>query len=129
MDNNFSDGHHNMENEKNDEETREPSFQKDMSSLIKDNLDDKDQVKNTQSCIEKEENVAENVEEVHNIEDNNNINPKADSEDDHSLNIDSESLTFSNSDKFFHNDDIDSKERNDIKQPRRPSLEPSIPRP
>jgi hypothetical protein len=51
-----------MENEKNDEETREPSFQKDMSSLIKDNLDDKDQVKNTQSCIEKEENVAENVE-------------------------------------------------------------------
>jgi len=80
MDNNFSDGYHNLKNEKNGEESREPSSQKPDSSSIKDSLDHKDQVRNTQSYIEKEENVAENVEGVHNIEDDKGFNPKADSE-------------------------------------------------
>jgi hypothetical protein len=47
MDNNFSDEHCNLKNEKNDEESRGSFSQKADSSSIKENLDDKDQVRNT----------------------------------------------------------------------------------
>src|SRR3954453_14464001 len=64
MDNNFSDGHYNKENEKNDEENRVPSSKKANLSSIKENLDDENTIENTPSYTEKEENVAENVKGV-----------------------------------------------------------------
>jgi len=60
------------------------------SSSIKIDLEDKNKIENTQSHIEKEENVALNVEGVPTIEDDNGLNPKADSENspiNNSLNI------------------------------------------
>src|SRR6476646_2377566 len=94
MDNKFSGGHYNLKNGKSDEENRVPSSKKDDPSSIKDSLDDKDQVRNTQSYIEKEENVAENVEGVHNTEGGNgfHVHQKQD-ENNNSFDIDSESLT------------------------------------
>ena len=124
MDNKFSGGHYNLKNGKSDEENRVPSSKKDDPSSIKDSLDDKDQVRNTQSYIEKEENVAENVEGVHNTEGGNgfHIHQKQD-ENDNSFDIDSKSLTSNAS----HNDDEDNhgKGEYDINELNHPSLEPS----
>jgi Cu/Zn superoxide dismutase len=97
-----------------------------LPSSMKDSLDDKDQVRNTQSYIEKEENVAENVEGVNNTEGGNgfHIHQKQD-KDDNSFDIDFESLTSNAS----HNDDEDDhgKGEYDINQLRHQSLEPSTP--
>lgn len=62
MDNNFFDEHHNLKNEKSDEEARGPYSKKDDSSPIKEDINDEDNIENAQLHIEKEENVAENVE-------------------------------------------------------------------
>jgi hypothetical protein len=61
MDNNFFDGHCNKENEKNDEGNRVLSSQKADSHSIKENLDDKDQLENTQSYTERQKKVAVKV--------------------------------------------------------------------
>jgi hypothetical protein len=61
MNNKFSDGHYDKENEKNDEETRVPSSQKAGSSTIKDNPFGKNHADNCHSPIESNEKVAENV--------------------------------------------------------------------
>jgi len=60
---------------------------------------------------------------VHNTEGGNGFNPKADSEDDHSLNIDFQSLTsgaLNNSSNNNDNDGEHSKEEEDINRPQHP---------
>jgi hypothetical protein len=61
MDNKFSNEHHNIENDKNDEENRVPSSKKAESSTIKDNPFGKNHADNGHSPIESNEKVAENV--------------------------------------------------------------------
>src|SRR6476619_2560696 len=126
MDNNFSDGHHNMENGKDDEESRVPFSKKDDPSSMKDNSFESNKSEYTQLHHEKEEKVVENVEGVHNTEGGNgfHIHQKQD-KDDNSFDIDSESLTSSAS----HNDDEDDhgKGEYDINELNHPSLEPSTP--
>jgi hypothetical protein len=94
MTNKFSDGHDNLENEKSDEENRVPSCKKDEPSSMKDNSFESNKSKYTQSYIEKEEIVAENVEGVNNTEGGNgfHVHQKQD-ENNNSFDIDSESLT------------------------------------
>jgi len=104
MDNKSSDIPYNKEDEKNDEKNRVASSVNIDSSLIKEELDDKEPIENTQLHIEKEENVAENVEGVHNTKGGNgfHIHQKQD-ENNNSFDIDSESLTSNAS----HNDEDD----------------------
>jgi len=79
MENNFSDGHQNIENEKDDEESRGPLSENDESSLIKEDLAEKDNIENTQSHTEIQKKVAENVKGVTSLtshkdtDDNNEI--------------------------------------------------------
>src|SRR6478672_4476449 len=83
MDNNFSDGHDNLENEKSDEENRVPSCKKNDPSSMKDNSFESNNSEYTQSHHEKKENVAENVEGIQNTEGGNgfHIHQKQDEND------------------------------------------------
>ena len=128
MDNNFSDGHHNIENEKDDEENRGPSSVYIDSFPIKEQIEDKEPIDNAQSHIEKEENVAENVEGVNYIEDGNGFHFKQGQDKDNNiLGIDSESLTSDASDTSTHDDDDEIREEESINRPQHPMLEPSTP--
>ena len=128
MDNNFSDGLDNIENEKNDEENRGPSSVNIDSFPIKENLDKEEPIDNAQSHIEKEENVTENVEVVQYIEDDNGVHFRQEQDKDNNiLGIDSESLTSDASDTYSHNDHEESKEEDSINRPQHPTLEPSTP--
>src|SRR4051794_33313477 len=132
MDNNFTDGYYNKVNEKDNEEIGVLSSQKADSSLIKENLDDKDQVRNTQSHTKKEENVAENVEGVNNTKDNNGLNSKTNSEDspiNNRIEINSQFPTSNIHDisALENDDEIDNNEDGRIKRPQHISSEPSTP--
>src|SRR3954471_21253104 len=98
---------------------------RDDPSSMKDNSFESNKSEYTQLHHEKEENVAEKVEGVHNTEGGNGfqIHQKQD-ENNNSFDIDSESLTSNAS----HNDEDDhGKGEYGINELRHPSLEPSTP--
>src|SRR3954463_15281542 len=130
MDNKSSDIPYNKENEKNDEENRMVSSVNIDSSLLKEELDNKKPIENTQLHIEKEENIAENVEGVHNIKGDNGLNDNHNEiNDTNRSGIDSQSLTSSASDTSSPSfiDDEYSKKEYEINRPQHALLEPSTP--
>jgi hypothetical protein len=99
------------------------------SSSIKIDLEDKNKIENTQSHIEKEENVALKVDGVPTIEDDNGYNIYHDDSDNKNLDNNPQQHQFSNTSDVSSNDgDNDNHNKDDLINsplPQRGSLEPS----